>query len=215
MKLWLGVLAVVAMGCATQSSSPPAGATQDLESAKVLLPTGDTCRGVLAPLAAGLAEGALGKSSTATVSLVSSTYVRDYVVRISNGTSQVVYSVELDNDSSFMCLLDKVWLDPGAELENDARSEATAAELSPSVPTPKIPDHDYCASTVAALGKAAAVSAVAPASVEHIDVSVDGADYVAHVDGKSFVANGTTFANDWDYRFVLDDECRVQDIGFK
>jgi hypothetical protein len=155
-----------------------------------------------------------------TVSLTSETDTRLYTVSITQDGAPLAYEVELDNDSASTCLLLNVKSANDAKLAHDSRSSATAKETHASVPVTVSPANDDCASTVKLLAQAAAVSAVGASNVVGVRVELVGEtedrDYVVHVDGKSFVANGETFPNDWDFDLNVSNDsafkCFVQEF---
>lgn len=195
--LGLGLLA----GCAAApADGGPASSEDAISLSKVKLPANDPCRDVLAPLALGIADGAVGASANAiTVSLTSETDTRLYTVSVARGAQTTRYEVELDNDSASLCFLDSVKPSDAATLENDARAAAKASELAVTAPIAVSPADDDCLSTVKLLAQAAAVSAVG-ANLEKVDVKLESAtetrEYSVAVDGRAFQANGQTFPND-------------------
>src|SRR5262245_8551198 len=84
-------LGLLAIGCAAEASTSdgPGSSVEALTNSKVKLPAGDPCRGVLAPLALGLAEGSVGLpyASAVTVSLTSETDTRLYTVSVAQGAA--------------------------------------------------------------------------------------------------------------------------------
>ncbi len=216
-------------GCAapTSESEPesPASSEEGLASSKVKLPKGDDCRDVLSPLALALADGAVGTSYTKsiTVSLTSETDTRLYTVLVEGRDSSIQYEVELDNDSHSKCFIEGIRVEPKAKLSSEKRTATTNAERYISAPISVTPKNDDCASTVKLLAQAVAVSAVGAKFIERVDVTLVGEtedrDYVAHVDGKSFVANGRTFPNDYDFILNVSNDsafkCFVQQVSIK
>jgi len=210
-------------GCSAEVRPTDVGESDDaLVTSKVVLPSGDPCRDVLAPLSVGLADGAGGPTTGITVSLTSAADTRLYTVSIAGGRAPLVYEIELDNDSASKCLLQSASAAPSAALGRDSRSRATKRELRATAPISVAPPGDDCASTVKLLAQAAGVSAVG-ASLQKVDVALESEtedrDYVAHVDGKSFIANGRTFPNDYDFSFSLSNDsafkCFVQGVSLK
>lgn len=194
------------VGCAGVAAESSDDSSEDaLTNAKVKLPAKDQCRDVLAPLALGLAEGALGLDGTKsiTVSLTSETDERDYVVVIAGEGTSVTYGVTLDNDSASSCMLVSVEVSEKAKPAKDARTKMTASERKASVPVPVTPADDECASSVKLLAQAAAVSAVGGGNAEKVDAALESAsdtrDYRISVDGKAFSANGQEFQNDFTF----------------
>ncbi|NOU28697.1 MAG: hypothetical protein HOO96_12390 [Polyangiaceae bacterium] len=220
-------LGLLAGGCTAESaqSSEDAPTLDALSASKVQLPKGDACRDVLGPLALAVADGAYGLAYTKsiTVSKVGEADTRAYTVQATGADSLLRYDVELDNDSASRCLLLAVSVNQTAKLGRDRRSAAKGAELRVSAPISVTPAGDDCRSTVKLLAQAAAVSAVGASYVQNVDVRLvgetDDRDYEAHVDGQPFVANGRSFANDYDFTFNLSNDsaskCLVQGIGRK
>jgi hypothetical protein len=219
----------IATGCTAETDfAPEVSETDDaLRAREVKLPAGDPCRDVLAPLALGLADGAHGLAftSSVTVSLTSETESRFYTVSSTGRGSgaPVRYEVELSNDSASQCLFLSAKRDDAIALENDTRSRATSKELRPTVPVSVSPAGDDCSSTVKLLAQAVGLSAVGASSIQSIRATLvsetEDRDYDVHVDGKSFVANGKTFTNDYDFTFNMSNDsaskCFVQELMFK
>jgi hypothetical protein len=234
LPLALSLVACSGAGGASAVSGDNSEENLTVSSLKVTLPKGDICRPVLGSLAAGLAEGAVGIDNTQGVRVAATgeDEFRHYAFLVNgkpfsaNGTTFPIdfkFDVTLDNDSASLCLVLSAKLNNDLKVPAGSGKKATKHELEPSDAPVHTPSGDDCASVLALLGKAVAVSAVGPANIVKTDVTLSGEeevrDYVAHVDGKDFTANGKTFPNDHDFTVELDNDsaslCVPLDIEHK
>lgn len=192
-RIALGLLSLSLFACTASSSEsePAAGTSTAISDSKVKLPAADECRDVLAPLALGLAESAVGLeyAKSITVSLTSETDTRLYTVSAVADGYTATFEVELDNDSASLCFLDSVVLNNDAKLESDPKSKMKHGEATFAAPVTVEPANDDCADAVKLLADAAGVATVGKSALIGTSVKYLGEDenryYRIHVEGPS------------------------------
>jgi hypothetical protein len=220
-SLALLALPFVAFACAEPDPTTTSSSEAAISDSKVKLPANDECRDVLAPLALGLAESAVGLryAKSITVSLTSETDTRLYAVSAVADGYTASFEVELDNDSASMC-----WLlsatNKSTTLANDAKTKLKHGEGALAAPVTVEPSDDDCADAVTFLADAAGVATVGKSALVGTSVKFLGEDenryYRVHVDGRPFTVNGQTFTNDYDFDLETSNDsaskCAVQDF---
>jgi hypothetical protein len=184
-----GVL-LLASGCSVEASAPASSSEEQLLAADLKLPQNDSCRRVIAPIAVGLAQGAVGLHDTTgiTVSRTSQHDVSNYTVVVDQDGPSVRYNVILSNSS---CLLQAVHAEPNAQLANDVRTPAAVEDVDPVAKISVAPAFDACAKTVEFLADGAGRSAVGPLNLVSVDAVLDNETpaerlYIAKVNGGAF-----------------------------
>lgn len=148
------------VACAAPSSDDASSTEAAISDSKVKLPAGDPCRDVLAPLALGLADSAVGLdyAKSVTVSLTSETDTRLYTVQAVAPSYTASFEVELDNDSASKCWLLSATMNNDAKLAGDAKSKMKHSEADFSAPVSVIPTTDDCIGPVALVANAARIA---------------------------------------------------------
>jgi hypothetical protein len=211
MKRFALALPFLALAACAEPEATTASSSEAIHDSKVRLPATDECRDVLAPLALGLAESAVGLryAKSITVSLTSETDTRLYAVSAVADGYTASFEVELDNDSASTCWLLSV-TNESTTLANDAKSKLKHGEADLAAPVTVEPADDDCADAVKLLADAAGVATVGKSALVGTSVTYLGEDenryYRVHVDGPA------------DYDFDLEtsndsaSKCWVQDF---
>lgn len=212
-RLALGLLPLAFFACAEPPGDASTSSADAISHSKVKLPIADECRDVLAPLALGLAEGAVGLdyAKSVTVSLTSATDTRLYTVTAAGDSYAASFEVELDNDSASKCFLLSAVMNNDAKLAGDAKSKLKSGEASVGAPVTIEPADDDCRASVKLLALAAGVATVGQADLLGASVTFLGEDenryYRLHVDGRQ---------NDYDFDLETSNDsaskCWAQDL---
>lgn len=225
-RIALGLLSLSFFACAAPSPEPvsgPSASEAAISDAKVKLPAGDACRDVLAPLALGLAESAVGLeyAKSITVSLTSETDTRLYIVSAVADSYAATFEVELDNDSASKCFLLSATMNDEAKLANDTKTKMKHGEASFAATIALEPADDDCGDAVKLIADAVGVADVGRASLTYSSVKFLGEDenryYRIHVAGRPITVDGhTVIANEYDYDLETSNDsaskCWVQEL---